>query len=60
MRFCEGLFDDKIINEKNIPVRYWEDPKSFYHLYLKSHAGTFYSQAGEDILTLLKIRSFCA
>tara|TARA_X000001036_G_scaffold409190_1_gene420048 strand:- start:931 stop:1089 length:159 start_codon:yes stop_codon:yes gene_type:complete len=50
----------KSLMKKIIPVRYWEDPKSFYHLYLKSHAGTFYSQAGEDILTLLKIRSFCA
>ena len=43
-----------------LPARYWVDPNSFYHLYLKSHADTFYSQAGEDILELLKIRSFCA
>ena len=50
----------KSLMKKIIPARYWEDPKSFYHLYLKSHAGTFYSQAGEDILELLKIRSFCA
>ena len=29
---------------------YWEDQNSFYHLYLNSHAGTFYSQEGEDVL----------
>ena len=33
-----------------IPTKYWETPNSFYHLYLNSHAGTYYSQEGEDIL----------
>ncbi len=40
----------KSLMKKIIPVRYWEDPNSFYHLYLKSHAGIYYSQEGEDIL----------
>jgi len=40
----------KSLMKKIIPARYWEDPNSFYYLYLKSHAGTYYSQEGEDIL----------
>ena len=40
----------KSLLKKIIPVRYWQDPNSFYHLHLKSHAGTYYSQEGEDIL----------
>ena len=40
----------KSLLKKIIPVKYWEDPNSFYYLYLKSHAGTYYSQEGEDIL----------
>ena len=40
----------KSLMKKIIPVRYWEDPKSFYQLYLKSHAGIYFSQEGEDIL----------
>ena len=50
----------KSLMKKIIPVRYWEDPKSYYNLYLNSHANTYFSQEGEDILELLKIRSFCA
>jgi len=33
-----------------IPTKYWEAQDSFYHLYLNNHAGTYYSQEGEDIL----------
>ena len=40
----------KIFLKKIIPSIYWEDQNSFYHLYLNSHAGTFYSQEGEDVL----------
>ena len=40
----------KSLMKKIVPVRYWEDPNSFYRLYWKSHAGTYYSQEGEDIL----------
>ena len=40
----------KTLLKKLIPTRYWETPDSFYHLYLNSHAGTYYSQEGEDIL----------
>ena len=40
----------KSLMKKIIPARYWEDPNSFYYLYLKSYAGTYYSQEGEDIL----------
>jgi|TARA_B110000438_G_scaffold61952_1_gene62296 FkbM family methyltransferase len=40
----------KSLMKKIIPARYWEDPNSFYYLYLKSHACTYYSQEGEDIL----------
>ena len=40
----------KSLFKKLIPVRYWEDPNSFYHLYIKSHSEFFYSQEGEDIL----------
>ena len=40
----------KIFFKKIIPSIYWEDQNSFYHLYLNSHAGTFYSQEGEDVL----------
>ena len=40
----------KSLLKKLIPTKYWETPNSFYHLYLNSHAGTYYSQEGEDIL----------
>ena len=40
----------KSLLKKLIPVRYWEDPNSFYQLYIKSHSGKYYSQEGEDIL----------
>ena len=40
----------KSLLKKLIPTRYWETPNSFYNLYLNSHAGTYYSQEGEDIL----------
>ena len=40
----------KTLLKKLIPTRYWETPDSFYHLYLNSHDGTYYSQEGEDIL----------
>ncbi|MBC8257394.1 MAG: FkbM family methyltransferase [SAR324 cluster bacterium] len=40
----------KYLLKKLIPTKYWETPDSFYHLYLNSHAGTYYSQEGEDIL----------
>ena len=50
MRYFEEFTMIKSLMKKIIPVRYWEDPKSYYHLYLKSHAGVYYSQEGEDIL----------
>ncbi len=40
----------KSLMKKVIPFRYYEDPNSFYHLYLKSHADTYYSQETEDII----------
>lgn len=40
----------KNLLKKLVPTRYWESPNSFYHLYLNSHAGTYYSQEGEDII----------
>jgi len=40
----------KSLLKKLIPVKYWEAQDSYYHLYLNNHAGTFYSQEGEDIL----------
>jgi FkbM family methyltransferase len=40
----------KSLLKKLIPTKYWETPGSFYHLYLNNHAGTYYSQEGEDIL----------
>ena len=40
----------KNLLKKLVPTRYWESPDSFYHLYLNSHAGTYYSQEGEDVI----------
>jgi FkbM family methyltransferase len=40
----------KSLLKKLIPTKYWETPGSFYHLYLNNHAGSYYSQEGEDIL----------
>jgi len=40
----------KSLFKKLIPVRYWENPNSFYHRYIKSHSGIYFSQEGEDIL----------
>jgi FkbM family methyltransferase len=40
----------KSLLKKIIPTKYWEAQDSYYHLYLNNHAGTYYSQEGEDIL----------
>jgi len=40
----------KSLLKKLIPTKYWEAQDSYYHLYLNNHAGTYYSQEGEDIL----------
>lgn len=40
----------KSLLKKIIPTKYWKTPDSFYHQYLNSHAGIYYSQEGEDIL----------
>ncbi|MBT4660564.1 MAG: hypothetical protein HOG73_06280 [Candidatus Marinimicrobia bacterium] len=40
----------KSLLKKLIPAKYWEAQDSYYHLYLNNHAGTYYSQEGEDIL----------
>ena len=40
----------KSLIKKIFPHRFWGDPKSYYNLYLNSHANTYFSQEGEDII----------